>query len=296
VRQQSSRRVVLLTGANGQLGWELQRHAYELNQPLHALDRQQLDVSDAEAVANTANRLRPDVIINAAAYTAVDRAEEEPECAYAVNRDGPANLARAAREYGASLVHISTDFVFDGAKGVPYRPEDDPQPQGPYGASKLAGERAIREIMEHRALIVRTAWVYSAHGNNFVKTMLRLMSSRDEVRVVDDQIGTPTWARGLADCVWRAVQSELNGTYHWTDAGAASWFDFAVAIQEEALSLNLLEKAIPVRPIPTVDYPTPARRPNYSVLDKSATWKALNHTAPHWRESLRSMLSQLAHA
>ncbi len=292
----SSRPVVLVTGANGQLGWELRRHGQQLNYPLHALGRSALDITDAKAVHATIDSLRPSVIINAAAYTAVDRAEEEPERAYAVNRNGVANLARASLRCGAWLVHISTDFVFDGYKGAPYKPDDAPRPQGVYGASKLAGEVVVREIMADKALIIRTAWVYSAHGNNFVKTMLRLMGSRDELRVVEDQIGSPTWARGLADCIWRALGCRLAGTYHWTDAGAASWYDFAVAIQEEALSLGLLSKRLPLKPITTGEYPTPARRPSYSVLDKSATWRELKHVAPHWRESLRQMLGELAHA
>ncbi len=285
----------MLTGANGQLGWELQRHAEALHYQLHAFDRRGLDVADAGAVAAAVDDLRPQLIINAAAYTAVDRAESEAEQAYAINRDGAANLARAAQVRGAVLIHVSTDFVFDGTKGAPYKTADGPGPEGVYGASKLAGERAIAEIMGDRALIIRTAWVYSAHGNNFVKTMLRLMSSRDEVSVVDDQIGTPTWACGLADCIWRAIDRQMTGLHHWTDAGAASWYDFAVAIQEEALTLGLLSRDVPVKPIPTADHPTLAKRPSYSVLDKSTTWRALGHVARHWRTSLRSMLREMAH-
>lgn len=287
---------ILLTGAGGQLGWELQRSAKRTGHLLHAVDLQALDITDALAIEAILSEVHPEIIMNAAAYTAVDKAEKEPGQAYAVNRDGAANLARAARASGASLVHISTDFIFDGVRGVPHRPADEPGPQGVYGASKLAGERAVREIMGDGALIIRTAWVYSAHGNNFVKTMLRLMGERDELRVVDDQIGSPTWAHGLADCIWRALDRHLTGVYHWTDTGAASWYDFAVAIQEEALKIGLLTEAVRVTPIPSSEYPTPAKRPSYSVLDKSATWQALGHIAPHWRDSLRSMLSELAHA
>jgi dTDP-4-dehydrorhamnose reductase len=288
--------IIMLTGANGQLGWELQRHAQRLGCPVHAFDRHTLDIANAGIVDSIVDNLCPDIIINAAAYTAVDRAEEEPQQAYAVNRDGAANLAWAAHECGATLIHVSTDFVFDGAKGMPYEPDDEPCPQGIYGASKLAGELAVQKIMGDKALIIRTAWVYSAFGNNFVKTMLRLMGSRDELRVVDDQIGSPTWARGLADCIWRALKSHLTGTYHWTDAGVASWYDFAVAIQEEALNLELLNKRVPVKPISTSEYALPAKRPSYSVLDKSDTWKKLGYVAPHWRGSLRSMLTELAYA
>jgi dTDP-4-dehydrorhamnose reductase len=288
--------VVMLTGANGQLGWELQRRATQEHFRLHAFERLALDITDAAAVNAMFDSVRADIIINAAAYTAVDRAEEEPERAYAINCDGAANLARAAHRHGATLIHVSTDFVFDGANGAPYKTDDEPRPQGVYGASKLAGETAVREIMLDKALIIRAAWVYSAHGSNFVKTILRLMENRDDLRVVDDQIGSPTWASGLANCIWQAFNRQLTGVYHWTDAGAASWYDFAVAIQEEALHLNILTKKIPLMPIPTFEYPTLAARPSYSVLDKSTTWRALNHAATHWRVALRHMLNELAHA
>lgn len=282
--------VIMLTGANGQLGWELRRRAQ--NRSLHAFDREMLDITDAAAVNAIVRKVRPDVIINVAAYTAVDRAEEEPERACAVNRDGAENLARGAHDCGARLIHVSTDFVFDGEKGRPYRADDTPAPQCVYGTSKLAGEQAVREMLAAELLIVRTAWVYSSHGGNFVKTMLRLMGSRDALRVVDDQIGSPTWAGGLADCIWRAVDAKLTGVHHWTDAGIASWYDFAVAIQEEALALGLLEREIPIEPITTPEYPLPAQRPAYSVLDKSATWQALGYKAPHWRTALRKMLGE----
>lgn len=286
--------LTLLAGANGQLGRELQHQAREADYPLRAFDRQTLDITDAAAVNAVIGDLRPEIILNAAAYTAVDRAEREPEFAYAVNRDGAANLARAARACGAKFVHVSTDFIFDGAKGSPYKIDDAPGPQGVYGASKLAGETAVQEIMAGETLIIRTAWVYSAHGNNFVKTMLRLMRERDELRVVEDQIGSPTWARGLADCIWRMLDRGLIGVHHWTDAGAASWYDFAMAIFEEARNLGLLSRPVRVEPITTAEYPTPAKRPSYSVLDKSTTWRALDHVAPHWCVSLREMLREVA--
>jgi dTDP-4-dehydrorhamnose reductase len=296
MKDHSSMPIIMLTGANGQLGWELQRRAREAGWHTHALKRQALDISDRDAVRSIVHTLRPDIIINAAAYTGVDRAEAEPDLAYTVNRDGVANMARAARACGGRLVHISTDFVFDGAQGSPYEIDDAPNPQGVYGASKLAGEACVREILGREALIIRTAWVYSAHGSNFVKTMLQLMRERDELRVVDDQIGSPTWARGLADCIWRALDRRLAGTYHWTDAGAASWYDFATAIQEEAFSLGLLGKSVAISPIPASEYPTAAKRPSYSVLSKWGSWQALNYTAAHWRASLRLMLGELARA
>ena len=282
---------VLLTGANGQMGWELQRTMPEGVQML-ALDSAALDITDLQAVAALVARERPAVIINAAAYTAVDTAEMEPERARLVNGQGVACLAEAARAHGARLVQPSTDFVFDGSKSRPYEPADPPSPLGVYGASKLAGEEAVRRILGDDGLVIRTAWLYSAHGHNFVKTMLRLMGERQELRVVADQVGTPTWARGLAEAIWQLVRMGASGIHHWTDGGVASWYDFAVAIQEEALALGVLDRAIPILPIATSDYPTPAQRPAYSVLDKTATWAMLGGPAPHWRFQLRRMLHE----
>lgn len=284
---------VLITGCQGQLGWELRRSA-PAGVEVIALGRGELDIGDAVAVERLIGELRPRAIVNAAAYTAVDRAESEPGLAYAVNAEGPGYLARAARDVTAHLVHISTDFIFDGNAGRPYAPDAAPAPLGVYGASKLEGERRVREQLGERALILRTAWVYSAHGANFVKTILRLLRERDELRVVADQIGSPTWAKGLATAVWRALEREVGGTHHWTDAGTASWYDFAVAIAEEARALGLVDRDVPIRPIRTEDYPTPAVRPAYSVLDKTATWAALELPVLHWREGLRGMLRELA--
>lgn len=287
----SESRDVLVVGAQGQLGCDLQRSA-PVGATVTALSRKDLNISDAEAVFVAVSRLAPALVINAAAYTAVDKAETESEAAYAVNRDGAANLASASREAGCRLIHVSTDFVFDGAQSRPYRAGERTHPLGVYGASKLAGEQAVMEALGDEALILRTAWVYSAHGNNFVKTMLRLMGERDSLRVVADQVGTPTWARGLAEAIWRAAELGLTGIHHWTDAGVASWYDFAVAIHEEALALGLLERSIAIHPISTADYPTSAKRPSYSVLDKTETWKALGYEAEHWRVALRKMLEE----
>lgn len=283
---------ILLTGAAGQLGWELQR-SVPPGITLVAMDAAGLDITDTAAVAATVAAEQPQVIINAAAYTAVDRAESEPERARLVNAQGAANLAEAAGANNAFVVQLSTDFVFDGNSSRPYGPADLPKPLGVYGASKLAGEQAVRERLGARCAVVRTAWLYSSHRHNFVKTMLRLLTEREEVRVVADQVGTPTWAHGLAGAVWQIAGRTMPGIHHWTDAGVASWYDFAVAIQEEALGLGLLERAIPIVPITTADYPTPARRPSYSVLDKSATWMLLGGPAPHWRVQLRRMLKEL---
>jgi dTDP-4-dehydrorhamnose reductase len=282
---------VLITGANGQLGWELQRTAPRDTEVV-AFSHDKLDVSDAAAIRDVVLGNRPDCIVNAAAYTAVDRAEKESDGAFAVNRDGPAALARAAADVGVRLIHVSTDFLFGKAQGRPIRSSDEPSPECVYGASKLAGERAVQEVLGSDALIVRTAWVYSAHGRNFVKTILRLVKERDALSVVDDQVGTPTWAQGLAQALWKALEIDLTGIHHWTDAGVASWYDFAVAIQEEALDLGVVRKELPIIPIPTSEYPTPAKRPSYSVLDKSETWDALGYKAPHWRVALRKMLNE----
>lgn len=281
---------VLVTGAAGQLGQAL-RGTAPAGVDLVALDRARLDLADLPAIERAVAHYRPALIVNAAAYTAVDKAESEPALAHRLNAEAPGALAAAAARHGARLVHISTDFVFDGRNSEPYRPDHPTAPLGVYGASKQAGEAAVLAA-DPGALIVRTAWVHAAHGNNFVKTMLRLMAERPEVRVVADQIGTPTHAVSLARALWALAACEARGVLHVTDAGVASWYDFAVAIQEEALALGLLTQAVPVRPITTADYPTPARRPAYSVLDKTAT-TALIGAAAHWRVELRAMLAML---
>ena len=286
----------LITGAGGQVGRALQATVPPA-WSVAAFTTADLDVTCAEAVTATVERERPALVINAAAYTAVDAAEAEPERAEAVNARGPAILAEAARLAGARLVHISTDFVFDGAQSHPYATSDHTNPLGTYGRTKLEGERAALAISKGEALVMRTAWVYSEQGRNFVLRILQLMRERDEIGVVSDQVGTPTWARSLAQALWAAAgRSELHGIHHWTDAGVASWYDFAVAIQEEAGALGLLTRGIPVRPLRTTDYPRPARRPSYSVLETSATRAALGIQPPHWRANLRTMLLSLARA
>ena len=284
---------ILIAGASGQLGWELQRSAPGQMEVI-AFDRKALDICDKKRVQDVVSELRPDVIINTAAYTAVDKAEQQSTLAFAVNRDGAIYLAKAAVISNSRLIHISTDFVFDGNQGTPYLIGDHPNPLNVYGASKLAGEQEVIDILGDRSLVFRTSWVYSIHGHNFVKTMLRLMRERDHLNIVTDQIGTPTWAQGLAKAIWNAVlMNKLSGIHHWTDAGVASWYDFAIAIQEEAKSLDLLDKHTDIKPIMTWQYPLPAKRPGYSVLDKAETWSALNTCSEHWRVSLRNMLKQL---
>ena len=284
---------ILITGSEGQVGWELQQ-TMPADVEITALHRSGLDITDLSAVMSLIPELQPDLIINTAAYTAVDQAENQADKAYGVNADGAANIARAAENCSARLIHLSTDFVFDGNGSEPYLPEDEPKASGVYGASKLEGERSVIAETNGRAVILRTAWLYSVHGINFVKTMLRLMAERDELKVVADQIGTPTWAKDLAMAIWLiADKTEMQGIYHWTDDGVASWYDFALAIQEEAHKLGILQRMILVRPIKTEEYPTPAKRPAYSVLDKTSTCAALGYTPPHWRESLIKMLSEL---
>jgi len=284
---------VLITGSGGQLGLELRR-TMPAGCTMQGFDLDRLDITDLISVIDAVRIDQPDVIINCAAYTAVDKAESDSELAFAVNGRGAGNLAQAAATVGAKLIHVSTDFVFDGTKSRPYLTDDATNPVSVYGASKLDGELRVADAIEN-VVILRTAWLYSPYGANFVKTMLRLMREKDSMGVIADQIGTPTWAGGLAQCIWiMARRPDIRGIHHWTDAGAASWYDFAVAIQEEALIRGLLDKAIPINPIRTEDYPTPARRPNYSVLDKTHTWQALGVKSPHWRVTLRAVLDELS--
>jgi dTDP-4-dehydrorhamnose reductase len=264
---------------------------------LHVFARADLDIEDAARVAARIEHLRPDLVINAAGYTAVDKAESDPGAARRGNLDGPRNVAVAlARLQGARMIHLSTDFVFDGEASRPYAPDAEARPLGVYGETKLAGERAVREALGDRAVILRTAWVYSASGHNFALTMLRHMA-RGPVRVVADQVGTPTAAASLAKTIWSIARSDAGGTFHWTDAGVASWYDFAVAIAEEATQRGLLSAPPRVTAIATAEFPTPARRPPYSVLDKSATISrfGLQHHE-HWRVGLRDVIEELCRA
>ena len=285
---------VLVTGAAGQLGRAL-RAMRPASVELIACTRADLDIGDAQAVQLRLERERPDVIINAAAYTAVDKAESEPERARRINTGGPGNLARSARGIGARLIHVSSDFVFDGEASSPYRPEAPTRPLSVYGLTKRDGESEVLAALPEHSVIVRTAWVYAAEGANFMRTMLRLLGERGAVRVVADQVGTPTAAGPLAEVLWRiAAEPQIRGIHHWTDAGVASWYDFAVAIAEEGSARGLLPTAVTVTPIATEEYPTPARRPAYSVLDKRSL-AAFGFAPLHWRQRLRETLQGLAH-
>lgn len=284
---------VLLLGAGGQLGRELQ-HTCPAGIHLTVCDRPGVDLTRTQTIRQCIQTTPPDWIINTAAYTAVDKAESEPETADCVNHLAVREIASLCREHDIRLVHISTDFVFSGHHCRPYRPDDPPDPVSVYGRSKLKGEQAIQKILD-QSLIIRTAWLYSVHGTNFVKTMLRLMHEKPFLTVIDEQVGTPTWARPLAEVIWQAVRQNLSGLFHWTDAGVASWYDFAVAIQELALDLGLVNTAVPILPVPATAFPTPAQRPFYSVLDKTALQKVLGIPPVHWRTRLKIMLTEMAH-
>lgn len=278
----------LVTGANGQLGRTLATRA-PVGTELIALTSRQLDIGDCAAVEAAISDHAPGIIINAAAFTKVDAAEDMPELADRVNHLGVAILAQEAKRIGIRMLHISTDFVFDGMASKPYRPHAPTAPLNVYGATKLAGESAAGSDV----LTIRTSWLYSAYGNNFVATMLRLMQERSVLRVVDDQVGTPTSAPSLADAIWRLAVTDNVGVMHYSDSGVASWYDFAVAIMEEGVTTGLLDRPIEITPIPSSAYPTPAIRPHYSVLDKSDTIEALGYAPPHWRTSLRDVLEAI---
>ena len=283
------KQTVLVTGAGGQLGRELVLSAgSQVN--CVGLDRVALDIGDPIAIDKLLREVQPQLLINAAAYTAVDKAESEPELAWKVNAQGPGHLASACAARGVRMIHVSTDFVFNGEATRPYLPDAPTSPVSEYGRGKLAGEQAVQLALPG-ALIVRTSWVYSRFGANFVKTMLRLMSEREELGVVCDQVGTPTWARGLAQALWAAAQRpQLQGIYHWSDAGQCSWYDFAQAIYEEGRAAGLLSKDVEIKPIPGTSYPTPAHRPAYSVLDKTSSLQDFEMQGVAWREQLRCML------
>ncbi len=285
---------VMITGAGGQVGRELQRMA-PAHAQLTALDRSQLDITDGPALERTIGKLQPDLIINTAAYTAVDLAEQQPELAFAVNARGAGNVAAAAARVDARMIHISTDYIFDGRTSIPYGPDAVPAPLSVYGRSKLEGEHAVLAAAEKQALILRTSWLYATHGRNFLRTMLGLMETRDEIRVVADQVGTPTWAGSLAGAIWQlSAHSGHSGAWHWTDAGVASWYDFSVAILEEARALGMIHRPVRITPISSNEYPTAAMRPAFSVLDKRSTCTLLGTEPEHWRVTLRQALAGCA--
>jgi len=286
---------ILLTGANGQVGEELWQTLTPLGEVV-PVDRTVWDMANPESVRLIVQDVQPSLIVNAAAYTAVDKAESEEDVANLVNGKAAEVLADAATRAGAGLIHISTDYVFDGQHNRPYLETDATHPIGAYGRSKLLGEAAVRSLCPNH-MIIRTAWVYGVRGKgNFVKTMLRVGAQRDELRVVTDQIGAPTWAKDLALAIAQfapKLTPETAGTYHYTNSGVCSWYDFAVAIFEEANALGFPLQVQRVVPITTEEYPTPASRPAFSVLSLKKTSTLLGTHPPYWRDSLRKMLAEL---
>jgi dTDP-4-dehydrorhamnose reductase len=283
---------VLVLGGGGQIASAVAA-AVPASHQVAARTRAELDIGDAAAVARTIAQTGAQWIINAAAYTAVDLAEDQRTQAIAANDTGVGVLAEASSAAGCRLLHLSTDFVFDGKSNRAYLPGDATNPLSVYGSSKLSGER---HVLDGRGtgIVLRTAWVYAAAGRNFVLTMLRLMREKERLNVVCDQIGTPTWAAGIAAAIWGLIEADAaGGVYHWTDLGVASWYDFAVAIQDEALERGLLDRAVPLAPISSADYPTRARRPAFSVLDTGSTRALIKVPARHWRHNLRTMLDEI---
>jgi dTDP-4-dehydrorhamnose reductase len=293
---------ILLTGITGQVGQELQQTLTDLGEVI-GVSRQDLDLTQPAQITAKIADIKPNVIVNAAAYTAVDKSETETELAMAINATAPKAIALAAQDIGATLMHISTDYVFNGQHHTPYLETDQTDPLGIYGRSKLLGEIGVRENCDraaypkgNRHIILRTAWVYGSRGHgNFVKTMLRLGKDREELKVVADQIGSPTWSYDIAVAITQLLDksfqnTNIQGTYHFTNSGVASWYDFAIAIFEEAKELGFPLKIARVLPITTAEYPTPTQRPAYSVLSKAKITETLGVYPPHWRESLRKML------
>ncbi len=288
-------RTVLITGARSQLarcmrmadappGW---RAAY--------LAKVELDISDPAQVQAVLDKAEPDCIVNTAAYTAVDKAESEPEQARRVNADAVANLARWCGANDSRLIHISTDFVFDGRAAAPYLPEDEPAPLGEYGRGKLAGEREVGKLPAGQGVVVRASWLYSEFGRNFVKTMLSLMAEREELAVVDDQHGCPTSAHSLAALIWRmVVLPARSGLYHWHDGGDMSWYEFALEIQDLGRAAGVLQSVAPIRPIASAAYPAAATRPAYSVMDRSRTLADFDMRERDWRPELIRVIGALA--
>ena len=283
---------ILVTGSTGQLGFEVLRAFSPSGHEIIAPERSELDFLNPGQVAERVQHFQADWVINCAAYTQVDRAESEVEQAFVINRDSAGQLAGAVAGYGGNLLHVSTDFVFDGKQSRPYREDDVARPLGVYGRSKREGEQAVRAVLPE-AIVLRTAWVYGIHGHNFVKTILRVASEGKPLRVVDDQVGSPTWARDIAGAIRALVQHRARGTYHYTNAGSTSWHGFATAILAGAEAAGFALETTSVEAIPTSGYPTPAQRPAYSVLDTGKIQSLLTAPIPHWRDSLNRMLKEL---
>jgi len=286
---------VVITGGGGQLARELAQSAPR-NLTVHSLDRGECDITQRSEIQKAFGKLGPDLVINAAAFTAVDEAEAQKERAFAVNKGGARNVAEACASVGATLIQISTDFVFDGMRSTPYPVDAAPSPINVYGESKLGGEEAVRSSSASY-VILRCGWLYSAMPGNFLTKMLGHMQSHRSLRVVDDQVGVPTNAADVAQVIWwcaGATASVRNSVLHWASAGSASRYEFAIAIQEFALEAGLVDVKGAVFPIRTSQYSAAARRPRYSVLDASGTWRAMGRTPPHWRVPLANTIASMA--
>lgn len=280
---------ILVTGANGQLGNEMQVLAREnLQHTYFFTDVQELDICDEQAVYAYVSEHKIDIIVNCAAYTAVDKAEDNVELCDKLNNIAPGYLARAAQANGAAMIQVSTDYVFDGTAHIPYTEEEPTCPASVYGSTKLAGEQNVMDHCE-KAMVIRTAWLYSIYGNNFVKTMIRLGQERDSLGVIFDQIGTPTYANDLAQAIFAAInKGVVRGIFHFSDEGVCSWYDFTIAIHRLAGIASCK-----VKPLHTADYPAKAPRPHYSVLDKTKIKDTFGIEIPHWEESLKRCINQL---
>jgi len=283
---------VLVTGAEGQLGREAVLALRAAGTDVVGIDLAELDFSQPQQVADGIAGYKADWVINCAAYTQVDRAEEDKKLAFLVNRDSAGAVAQGVQRSGGRLIHLSTDFIFDGRQSRPYSEGDQANPLGVYGHSKWEGEQAVSSALPD-AVILRTAWVYGIYGQNFVRTILRLAAERDELTIVDDQIGTPTWTLDIVNCMRGLIAADAKGVFNFTNEGIASWYDFAVEIVAIARRLGMPIRAADVRPIPAKEFPTPAERPGYSVLSKRKIRAVSSNRIPHWRESLEAMLTAL---
>lgn len=285
---------IAVLGKSGQLAFELSNLPYENSENLVFLGREDIDVTNKFSFLKTLDDISPDAVINAAGYTNVDKAESDRKACEALNYTVVEWIASYCRDKNIFLVHVSTDYVFDGKNSIPYKVSEKTQPLGYYGETKALAESAVRKLLPHNSCIIRTSWLYSEAGDNFVLRMLNLMCERDELSIIDDQIGSPTWAKSLAESCMFAVKNKVIGLHHWTDEGVASWYDFAAAIQELGIAKGLLKKSIQIKPIPSSQYPTRAKRPHYSVLDKTLTREAFTFSdGLHWRAQLSAMMDNL---
>ena len=290
---------ILITGAKGQLGCTLARYWSESglarNNEVNLYDMGRLDLTIASSVEKELNSLKPRTILNTAAYTSVDDAETDQDAAFAINASAVGTLAGWVANNDCFMVHFSTDFVFDGSKSVPYLPTDNACPLSVYGLSKLAGEAALQLQLPDKHTIIRTSWLYSEYGKNFVQTMLRLMKQKDELGVVADQVGSPTSTHSLVALLLTTLGQEIKpGIYHWTDGASISWYEFAQAIQQEAIDQGLLRRKIPIKPLTTEEYSATAVRPQYSVMDRSKTLSDIGMQPTDWQQELRLVIKRIA--